>query len=405
MTWTDRLQPEIVLTSPSGREFIALWRGNHRSLEKRVGLFEYPKMVGTGTQDMGSNGVKYPLDIYFEGPDHDIDAAGFLGACKEIGHWTINHPVYGLVILQLLGVTEESNPVESGNVTHVTTEWIEPMDGGMVATVPQIAGEIQDQANVVEGQAMDQFADGDMPSAASLLDVVATIKGTISAVVAGVRGAISSVMSTINGVISSVKGAINGVVGSVMGAVNDVRSIAGQFQALIALPGQMINDIAGQFNFYGQMIDSMIGKPPAIQELICTSCLVGMARAVMNADLTSREEAIAYIGQVQDAFTKVTRMLDAGQSATAGWSLTRQYFSQSHSYNDMALLMAQTANLLLRRSYDLSVARRFTLSRNRAPVEISITEGVDLDLFIASNHLKGDEILLLPAGRQVVVYL
>ncbi len=58
------------------------------------------------------------------------------------------------------------------------------------------------------------------------------------------------------------------------------------------------------------------------------------------------------------------------------------------------------------------MAKRFTLSRPRAPIEITISEYGELgpedsylDLFIASNHLRSDEVILLPAGREVVVYV
>ena len=60
---------------------------------------------------------------------------------------------------------------------------------------------------------------------------------------------------------------------------------------------------------------------------------------------------------------------------------------------------------ILRRSFDLAAVRYITLQSNRVPLEIALTEGMDLDLFISANQLKGDDILLLPAGRRVAVYL
>lgn len=67
---------------------------------------------------------------------------------------------------------------------------------------------------------------------------------------------------------------------------------------------------------------------------------------------------------------------------------------------------------LLRSVFDLSVEKRFKLEKRRAPIEITISEYGSLgdddsnfQLFIDSNGLKGNDILILPEGREVVVYL
>jgi hypothetical protein len=57
------------------------------------------------------------------------------------------------------------------------------------------------------------------------------------------------------------------------------------------------------------------------------------------------------------------------------------------------------------------VEKRFKLSLPRAPIEIVITEygslgenDAYLDEFISANDLSSYEILMLPAGREVVTY-
>ena len=57
--------------------FDAFWTGNTRSREKKVGIFTYPKVKGSFVQDMDVNGVSYPLTLFFEGTDNDIEAQKF----------------------------------------------------------------------------------------------------------------------------------------------------------------------------------------------------------------------------------------------------------------------------------------------------------------------------------------
>jgi hypothetical protein len=74
--------------------------------------------------------------------------------------------------------------------------------------------------------------------------------------------------------------------------------------------------------------------------------------------------------------------------------------------------MSQALKLLTLTSFDLKTEKRFTLEKERSPVEITITEygefgenDENLELFINSNNLKADEIYLLPAGKEIVVYV
>jgi hypothetical protein len=113
-------------------------------------------------------------------------------------------------------------------------------------------------------------------------------------------------------------------------------------------------------------------------------------------------------------FTAIIAGLDTVQTATAGNKASGQYFSNGLSYGDLARLVAMGIAYLMRLIFDLKVAKRFTLDRPRHPGEIVISEYAPTDsstydslydLFIAGNGLRGQEIFLLPAGREVVVYV
>jgi hypothetical protein len=171
-----------------------------------------------------------------------------------------------------------------------------------------------------------------------------------------------------------------------------------------------VESISARLEHYqGLLEQSLIGitgdsdtNDLATRELVATSVLAAVATVLADGEPATREEALVHLETVGRMFTELTAGLDAGQTDTR---IDERYFSQSVSFNDAALLVAAVSDLLLRQLFDLAAARRITLQRHRCPVEIALTEGVDLDLFIASNGLTGEEILLLPAGREVVVYL
>jgi hypothetical protein len=62
---------------------------------------------------------------------------------------------------------------------------------------------------------------------------------------------------------------------------------------------------------------------------------------------------------------------------------------------------------LLSQFFNLATEKRFIIKNRRSPLEVCVTEygSIDYyDLFIESNELSGDEILLLNPGREVVIY-
>ena len=142
MGYLERLQPTIEFTSPEKNQFSALWRKDSRTLAKTVGVFKYPKVKGATTQDLDVGASAWPLTFYFDGDDHDIEAARFMKVvAEERGLWNVIHPVKGPLDLQLLTVTENIDPMNAGPFTEFTTEWIELVSLNIIPTVAQLASE------------------------------------------------------------------------------------------------------------------------------------------------------------------------------------------------------------------------------------------------------------------------
>jgi prophage DNA circulation protein len=157
--WRARLAPTIELISPTGRSFSAYWRGGPRNKDKRLGIFDYPGVNGNVVQDLGISSDRYSITIYFEGKDHDLQARDFYNAANETGLWEVNHPVHGFLGLQMISIREANEPVSSGNITEVTTEWIEPIDEISLQTARELAGIIDNQSETVNDVSSEQFQD------------------------------------------------------------------------------------------------------------------------------------------------------------------------------------------------------------------------------------------------------
>lgn len=410
------MRDSITLVSPSGRTFVAAWMGNPRTVEKKLGIFSYPKIPGAIVQDLDVDATRYPLTIYFEGEDNDLDADAFFESCKERGTWTVDHPVRGQLTLQLVTATEEIQPVSSGNITAVNTEWIEPIDPSVTASVSQRSIELLAQAETIRNVASEQLAavvELDTPSKLTQFkNAVEKAASLVDNTLAPLRQQVASVNASVLSVKRGITSALNESALNVLG-------LGGQLQTLVSLPGDSITDISVRIDYYSGLIANMAGFGPstptsggvntaAVQEIVLTAAVSSIVTGMAEGELDSREDAISYLESAGAAFVDITETLDDSQALYQDNIIDNQYFSQSQSFNDLAYLVGLVTALLLRKSFDLAAAKRFTLKRSRTPAEISATEYGDLthlDFFISSNRLKGNDILLLPAGREVVVYL
>lgn len=416
MSWKDRLRPSILFVSPGGREFTADWAGNQRNVEKKLGIFEFPGIRGAQVQDLDVGADIYPLTFYFEGDDNDIIAESFFEACKENGQWTVTHPVKGVKSLQLIRATENIQPVTSGNITLIDSEWIEPINPSLIASTTELASGISNQSIELMDKALEQFEDVvelDTPSK------ITALKNAVDEAVTTVENGLKQLSDLSSEVKASVQSVIRGINDAIDAVEKDVGGIGGGIQSMVFSPSQTGADAFTVFGYYQDLVSSLSDDQPdiptaaaindiAVKELIMTTIIAVNSEVILSEELTSREQAVQLIESVANDFNNITTALDASQEIYQDNIIDEQYFSQSQSYNDAVALISITQQYLLRKSFDLAAARRFTLTRNRCPVEIAADKYGDyehLDFFIESNNLKGNDILLIPAGREVVVYL
>ncbi len=420
MSWRDRLRSSIILASPQGNFFEPLWSGNSRTIEKKLGIFSFPKIKGLKIQDLDVGGVRYPLTLFFEGIDNDQEANRFFNACKERGEWIVDHPVLGPLQLQLVSATEQIQPIVSGNLTVLETEWLEPKASNVEIQNIQIATEIQDNSDTANESAIAQFVNNTTQELAGFTKKIAAETDKLVLKISAAMNTITAPVASINASLDSIKRSITTTITQ---TTIDTLSLGGQIQQLVQLPALATTDINTRLTAYSAMIidiftllpsgDSEIDKNTvSLNELALSASIVAIAQIVSTGTLKTRSQAIETIETISQLFTDITDGLDDVQDLFQAKTIDLQYFGQSDSFADAAQITSLGIKYLLISLFDLSVEKRFSLKIPRSPIEITISEYGDLgendsnfDLFIESNELTGNDILLLSASREVVVYV
>ena len=417
MSWRDRVRGSIRLISPDSKTFDAKWVGDSRSAEKKLGIFTYPKTNGTVIQDLGLNGTRYPFRLFFDGEDNDLEATRFFEAFNERGTWAVDHPTKGRSALQPVSVTERIQPIESGSVTVFETQWIEPVSDEVALSDAQLAAIVDNLSDELEDTALDQLEDTAAQATTEEINaLVSETEKTLSLYDETIGPLVAA-----SGELAAQAAAIRrGIADTLSLTPLDLTVLGGQIQSIMRLPAQITGDILQTIQPIGDFIDALSALPDevadqtyintlAIREVFLTSANSAIAVVSVQPDgVTSRTQALEAVDFAGAALQTITDGLDVAQEQFETFRLDQQYFSQSASFTQSVRITAQATRQLLGAAFDLAVEKRFTLSRERAPIEITITEygTIDkLDEFIATNQLKSDDILLLPAGREVVVYV
>jgi len=419
----NRVREEIKLKSPiSKQEFTAKWSGGTRSFNKRLAMYEYADVNGTVVDDFGVGGDRYPITLIFDGPTYEGRADQFIKACRENGKWEVIHPTKGFLGLQLISLSEQDQPVTQANLIKIDTEWLEFIDPRTHKTGAQLRAQTNadigllnvDQRNRFNRVKMKTFSDRSKLSdmADAMAKGVDKVLGPIAAKNAEINQKMLRAQRDIQSMISS-------------GVIEPLK-LAGQIQETIQTPMYAIRDIKGRLrackdlalNIFAQNDafnpgdnDSANFNRALMQELSLTSVLASVTTVGITSDLNSREDAITLI-EAQEGFkSDIAAHLGDSQQGLADALIDTQYIMQEASYNQMINMTGSGKAFLIKEAMDLKVAKRYTLTKDRATLEVAISMYGDdwsedqFTFFVESNNLRGDELLMLPAGKELVIYV
>jgi len=255
--WQDRLQEEIVLTSPTGTEFRAKWQGNDRSGAKKLGLFDYPEVLGTVSQDLNSNSRQYPLTIFFDGENHDLTADEFFTACEEVGIWQVQHPVYGPLALQLEKYTQIIQPTKNGGITKFELSMFEPVDAEVIESDSQLKSGVKFQLQISNENAINSFNTQVQNASVSSTTAMKSITGVMTDAVELGLSPITTLNSAIN---ESFNAIIRGIDETLNATFFEPLQLAGQLVNLTQLPGQVVTSTQQKLNRYDDLANEIFGN-------------------------------------------------------------------------------------------------------------------------------------------------
>ena len=171
----------------------------------------------------------------------------------------------------------------------------------------------------------------------------------------------------------------------------------------------MTVDVIGSF---GKDVDNSsipedVQNVGATYQSVGSSCLSGLATALINVSFTTRDQ----VGASIDLLTSATDAYNATMSSAAD-RIEGNIFKSFNPDPDLDQMMhgivRDTIALLLSRAFSLKSARAYSLDHPTDPLTETWTRYGDMDMlefFCKTNNIVGDEFIEIPARRALVQYV
>lgn len=419
-TWLDRQRGNLVLTSPKGTSFYAMWSENVREGTRKVSVWDYPLTDEQTIQDLGTGLFRIPIDFMFEGEQHDLIASDFVTACKEPGVWTLAHPTRGDFEAYLLTFRENLN---TSNITGFETEWVSKSDKNDTIPVVERQSKVVSSVAEMDESILEKFQ-------RLLQDTAERKDAIVSKITSGINFAmdkLGTLYSATSEVYQQALEIQSGVVSYLAGSYLDLGGIAASVQSFFQLPALVEKDLSIRVTAYQNLLLSVcdlsidpeddtlriidpvvIVNSSVTQNLLFTSVLGSMMLAFISGDIVSRRRAYDYIDGLNADVTTILSELDKAQEYLSDENIPGQYFSQDEVYPVVWRSVGDTVRYIADVANSLKVEKRIVMEKPRTTLDVTITEYEDaelLDYFIESNSLTGVEVMLLPPGREVLLYV
>lgn len=453
MPYFDRLT-DASWVSPSGAEYAFSYESVSRDVSHRIGAFEFSNVDGTLHQDKGVSGEIYSWAIYVHGPDYDIAADAFFDAAKERGFSFLNHPRWGRRRVQVTSVSQNENLTQSAGQAVFNISFQETLEREFPKTAAAPQQILETYVSDFEYIAAEEFSGRvvteTLAQKNNLQDLMTTAANLVSGSLSFIASLDQDILTTFNQNINDI---IDNAAAYVDAPIEFASRIVDSIISISKIPGRISSKVLGYKALIGSIIGKIFPSPDnatrneiLIDELITTASIVGASASVNSAlnyssvisrnengvatistpeiistdsqgnsitvpgaGFVSREEVIAAVVYLEEQATESIEYLDSGQEFYIDKMLSENYIQTVESYVPAWEIVGIVIKAGLDLSFSLPVKIIRSIDTARTILDLCFEfygniDNATIDYFISTNALKGQDIILLPRGKEIIYY-
>lgn len=403
MSWIERLENiRFTITTGDGKVFTPLWRNGEKSKEFNISKYDFINLEGSFVDRKKPQSNVYPLVFYFQGEDNIEQADAFEDSADDNRLWTVEHPFYGVIKGQPTNLKRNDS---SYNVTEVTVEFWESIDGEFPESEVSIDDEVRAKVNSVNELSSAFLAENSTPDTAD----INLVKDTV--VLTGSK--FSPDAENFNDFQNTITKAFK----NSDKLVTDTKAAFDDVQNVINAPAEFNTSVLSKINSYVEAYEVLKNSVSNLFskynfESQGASLLSGMALAAVSPledDYVTRGDIETVNNIVLDLYEDYLQTLDANQvdiyDIENTWNPTIQI------QQPLVDLIFFTSKSLFLLSFNARQERTVELTEDSNLIILTHkyigldSEDRNLEIFKRINNIKNDELYKVPEGRTITYFV
>jgi len=410
MSWLQKIETGMIIRTGDGVEYEPLYMQTTKKQEYNTVEFNFPGVDGTLVKRSERMGMRYNLEIVFQGENHLDVAEAFRVSANDKRYWVISHPLHGTLNMQPLRLNFDVSGLNTSRITGEVVETI--IDDAPKVTIDPREQTIKDVETV-----NDAAADG---MANRSPDMAATDRNLMAANMEALNAATDSVEKTdieaneYFNLFQTVNAAIIDYTAEPLIAAQAIRDFI-NYPSLLQISVQnRMQMLIDQFAALGKgLAELFTPNEKIIYENNAGNVITAMVNATVNmldeTDYGNAVDVLAVSKLLGDTFETYVDNLDSLQTDNGG---------DPNSYIPDFEIVSGISNLV-----DFAIANLFTIALDAAQERTVILDrdsnaillahkyyGSDpadlrLDEFIRNNTIGLNKLLIIPKGTQIVYYV
>jgi len=413
MSWDERLK-DAAYTSPSGTRFVFDYENVGRETDKKTTVFTFPDQDGAFIQDLGRGGRRYPFRLFIWGADYDQKSDALYTAFEEKGPGKLEHPRYGtLTVIPVGSIRQRDDLKTAANQAVIEVELWETLSELIFPAVAIDATTlINNSIDAFQENISAQFAENlSLLTSSETVDFKAKFLAGIAAV--------NTVLKTIAEVEQSISSQFDAIVRNINQNIDDLIGtpavLAFQAVELLRLPSRAITSFKDKVDAYVNLIDLTLGtdfspsgfdnKPEnnfLSADLFAKSQIIGLTESTLVTEYITKPDAIDAADTITENFININAWSDTNRDNLG-------LIDTGEAYQEYLNAIVTDTARIIEISFSLKQERIIFTDRPRSLHDLTaeLYNEVDnqLDFFISSNKLAGDELIEIPRGREIRYYV
>lgn len=406
MSWIDKIQSGLIITTGDGRQFSPKWMKTSYVRDYNVTEFNFPDVAGSLVKRRAPIGIKYAIEIFFDGENNLDDSDSFRRSADDPRPWTIEHPEYGSILVQPSSLSFDNSAYNSTRITGTVTETLND-EGLAIADVPVDVVLSSNSAAFEQAVSSLEQVGGIDPVRMTSTNEQVYASGRLVVVDASEGETYFSVFSTAQGAIND--------------AISEPSNAIRKLQNIIQAPAYFSISVRNRIDLFSQQLNNLITSLVSVSSvfdkslfenngaMIISAMAVSASTPVSEQDYGSADSVFSIIDILLDSYNSYVSSLDSLQTANGGD--LDSYIPNFELSTSVADLVNYTVSNLFIIALSAKQLRSFVLDAESNVIQLTHkfygldSDDSNIEQFIAQNNFGLNDMLVIPAGKTVFYYV